>query len=112
MKEYLLGDIISGISTGVMQLPQGEYLSGFIYPPLCFFCVRFYGSAWIPEHVLMRIGCVFQVCVSRSVQHSGEQPIMMIPLKLQVSDMEQTLTEACLSDQYQQLLVTEQLFTV
>lgn len=95
-----------------MQLPQGEYLSGFIYPLLCFFCVRFYGSAWIPEHVLMRIGCVFQVCVSRSVQHSGEQPIMMIPLKLQVSDMEQTLTEACLSDQYQQLLVTEQLFTV
>lgn len=29
MKEYLLGDIISGISTGVMQLPQGECTSGF-----------------------------------------------------------------------------------
>lgn len=31
VKEYLLGDIISGISTGVMQLPQGECTSGLNY---------------------------------------------------------------------------------
>lgn len=26
LKEYLFGDIVSGISTGVMQLPQGQML--------------------------------------------------------------------------------------
>lgn len=84
-----------------MQLPQGECLSGFIYPLLCFFCMCFYGSAWLPDQqVLKRIGCVFQVCAWRSVQHSPDQPIMMIPLKLQVSDMQQTLKEAYPSDQY------------
>lgn len=24
-KEYVLGDLVSGISTGVLQLPQGQY---------------------------------------------------------------------------------------
>jgi len=85
VKQYLLGDIISGISTGVMQLPQGECLSGLIYSLLYFFCVCLSGSAWLPEQVLVKIGCIFQVCVWRSVQHSAAQPIMMIPWKLQVS---------------------------
>lgn len=95
-----------------MQLPQGEYLSGFIYPPLCFLCVCFYGSAWLPEQVFMRKGCVFQVCGGRSAQHSADQPIMMIPLSLTCRFMQETLKEAYLSEQHQRLLMTEQLFTV
>ncbi|KAM6146411.1 LOW QUALITY PROTEIN: prestin [Phoenicopterus ruber ruber] len=35
VKEYLLGDIISGISTGVMQLPQGlAYACWQLFPPV------------------------------------------------------------------------------
>lgn len=85
MKEYLLGDIISGISTGVMQLPQGEYLSGFIHSLLFFFCVCFYSNDLLPEWVPMKIAWAFQMHVCRSVQHLADQPGRRIPSKLNVT---------------------------
>lgn len=80
VREYLLGDIISGISTGVMQLPQGECFSGFICSLFAFSGCAF---TVVLGFLLVSIGCVFQVCVWRSVQHSAHQPIVMIPLEHQ-----------------------------
>lgn len=74
VKEYLLGDIISGISTGVMQLPQGEYLCGSIHSLLFFFCVCFYASDWLPEWVPMKMAWVFQMCVPGG-QYSIQQTV-------------------------------------
>lgn len=76
-----------------MQLPQGECTSRFNYFFFAF-SVCFYGSAWHPETGAPENRIYISgLCVEISMD-SADQPRMMIPLKLQVSDMHQTLKEA------------------
>lgn len=66
VKEYLLGDIISGVSTGIMQLPQGEYTSIFNYLFLAFSVCAFMAVLGILKQVLLKIGCISQGSVWKS----------------------------------------------
>lgn len=72
-----------------MQLPQGECASGFNY--LFAFSVLLWQC--YPETGAENRMCISGFCVEISMD-SADQPRMMIPLKLQVSDMHQTLKEA------------------